>query len=675
MKFHINVLAFYLLLTLLATGNLAEIPNPPVNLNVVDVGPGFVKLSWTPVPGDNIDFYKLQYRQKEDISSIFSEKRMREPSHKVRRLTPFTNYEFQVIAVNSVGESRPTNIVEKRTSSLDKGATYEFRVQAVNENGDGHRAVKTLDIPDGVPAGAPQNFTATGVSETTIHLKWELPVKHQQNGEIVMYQMKYHKLGEIDVDDLNLTSTEFTIRGLDWNTDYVFQIRAFTKKGAGPWSSTLIFKIYEGIIPAPQQVVVRRTSWKTIQVTWNEPEVPVSGYRVSYNKFYVENFESWPSFDIGPYTVADITGLEKQPYAIRVSAKSLDGKFGNASAAVIANVPTRLERDDIVTIFRVTHRTSTTINLAWEPPKQIGINNYLLEIVGMKFQRLKGQISPQNLSPILPINIPGQSTTWIVPNLVPKARYKFIITSLFRNGKKGPEQYLMAETRLEAPREVKRPEIEKIEKGHIVFRLTAASEVNGRISHYYLIVVPILNSTILRRPQDYQFDEFDDSPHPSVFARKPYIAAKFSSHRLPWLFILGACDEYEGFTNRPLNKDWRYRVFLRAHTVEQDLYTTSYYSAPISLGPYIRQLPRPIAPSPGDTDTVDQASPNVPNSKSVMIIVSVVPVCAGVTLIIIGCILLIWYMRRKSHRKSKTPEQIPGKVCVDVPPRPSDLVE
>ena len=31
----------------------------------------------------------------------------------------------------------------------DKGATYEFRVQAINENGAGHRAVRTLDIPDG----------------------------------------------------------------------------------------------------------------------------------------------------------------------------------------------------------------------------------------------------------------------------------------------------------------------------------------------------------------------------------------------------------------------------------------------------------------------------------------------------------------------------------------------
>ncbi|CAC5370851.1 PTPRD [Mytilus coruscus] len=1036
MKFHRTFLAFYSLLTLLATGNLAEIPNPPVNFNVVDVGPGFVKLSWTPVPGDKIDYYKLQYRQKGDISSIFSEERMRVPAHKVRRLTPFTDYEFKVIAVNSVGESRPTDILEKRTSSLAPGTPpknvravalspltvlvkwdepakpngiikgykifytlepdlpitlwttldvplpqanqrqatitelkpnktyslcvlaystlgegpisdleqvmtkpgvpgqprnlhanekgpnkieviwsppddyrhiqsyilyyndstarqaahvviqpptnnylleelipdtiYHIQVSATSLTGEGPKStIIQMKTPQFVPSAAPQAVTGQPVSKNSIKVTWKPPPVEKHNGEIEGYRIYFRKndsdltdedatavkvgkdarmlmLGELNiwtdykiwvlsfttvgdgppsphvivrtqedvpgepksvkVDVVNSTTlfvewkppvsrrrngiirgyyvyfiplddndnpkgqekyydtkdgsiVEAVITELDPNTFYRITVAGYTRKGdgerseerkiktSGPvpsdprnfdvelvnaenpsvsmswqkplhvpgtlkhfrvswgrkgdliYSKVLSYSRYsfatdkldkgatyefrvqavnengvghravktldipDGVPPAPQHVVVSRTSWKTIQVTWDEPKVPVSGYRVSYNQFDVENLESWPSIDIGPYTVAEITGLEKQSYAIRVSAKSLDGRFGNASAAVLANVPTRPERDDIVTNFRVTLRTSTTINLAWDPPKQIGINNYLLEIVGMKFQRLKGQISPQNLSPIQPINIPG-------------ARYMFNITSLFRNGKRGPEQYLMAETRLEAPREVKRPEIEKIEKGNIKFSLTAASEVNGGISHYYLIVVPILNSTVLRRPQDYQFEElFDDPLPPTYSASKPYIAAKFSANRLPSLFTLGDGDEYEGFINRPLNKDWRYRVFLRAHTVEQDLYTTSDYSAPITLGPYIRQSPRPIAPSPGDTDTVDQASPNVPNSKSLMIIMIVAPVCAGVALIIIGCILLVWYMRRKSHRKSKTPEPLPGKVFVDVPPHPSDPVE
>ena len=60
-----------------------------------------------------------------------------------------------------------------------------------------------------------------------------------------MYQLTYHKLADhVNVEDLNLTSIEYTITGLDMNTDYVFQIRAFTSKGAGPWTTKLIFHTY-----------------------------------------------------------------------------------------------------------------------------------------------------------------------------------------------------------------------------------------------------------------------------------------------------------------------------------------------------------------------------------------------------------------------------------------------
>ena len=91
--------------------------------------------------------------------------------------------------------------------------------------------------------------------------------------------------------------------------------------------------------PAPKGVVATRTSWKTIQVTWNEPKVPVSGYRIYYHQFDLDQLEMWHYIDIGPYTVAEITGLEKQSYAIRVQSKSLDGRYGNASASVMANTP------------------------------------------------------------------------------------------------------------------------------------------------------------------------------------------------------------------------------------------------------------------------------------------------------------------------------------------------
>lgn len=52
---------------------------------------------------------------------------------------------------------------------------------------------------------------------------------------------------------------------------------------------------------------------------------------------------------------------------------------------------------------------------------------------------------------------------------------------------------------------------------------------------------------------------------------------------------------------------------------------------------------------PGSTGSQEESSESlkedVANSKSVMIIMIVAPVCAGVVLVIIGCILLVWYMR------------------------------
>lgn len=50
---------------------------------------------------------------------------------------------------------------------------------------------------------------------------------------------------------------------------------------------------------------------------------------------------------------------------------------------------------------------------------------------------------------------------------------------------------------------------------------------------------------------------------------QPYIAARFESQSLPPEFFLGNSQEYGSFFNRPLDTDDRYRVFLRAYSVDQ----------------------------------------------------------------------------------------------------------
>ena len=99
-----------------------------------------------------------------------------------------------------------------------------------------------------------------------------------------------------------------------------------------------MFQQYFTVPPAPQNVVVRRSSVTVIEVTWDEPKIPVAGYRIYYNQFDLEDMEIWAKLDIGPYTVAEITGLEpKTSYAVRVQARSVDGRLGNYSNVIVTD--------------------------------------------------------------------------------------------------------------------------------------------------------------------------------------------------------------------------------------------------------------------------------------------------------------------------------------------------
>lgn len=60
-----------------------------------------------------------------------------------------------------------------------------------------------------------------------------------------MYQLVYHQLADsINVEELNITGTQHDIENLDMNTDYVFQIKAYTLKGAGPWTPRLQYRTF-----------------------------------------------------------------------------------------------------------------------------------------------------------------------------------------------------------------------------------------------------------------------------------------------------------------------------------------------------------------------------------------------------------------------------------------------
>jgi netrin-G3 ligand len=78
-----------------------------------------------------------------------------------------------------------------------------------------------------------------------VKLQWHPPEPKYQNGQIRTYEVTYFKWDEsANHKNVNTTERFLNIENLQPDSNYVFQVKAFTSKGAGPWSNQLPFKTY-----------------------------------------------------------------------------------------------------------------------------------------------------------------------------------------------------------------------------------------------------------------------------------------------------------------------------------------------------------------------------------------------------------------------------------------------
>ncbi|XP_059156952.1 receptor-type tyrosine-protein phosphatase S-like isoform X12 [Physella acuta] len=653
------------------TGELAP-GTAPENVVAKAISPTSIMVSWDEpkIPNGVIMGYKIFYTLKPNDPIFFWEQleiKQDKRVYTIDNLVPNATYTVCLLAFSSVGQGPMSYPVQVLTTQGDKGTTYEFRVSAKNEVDYGDRAVTTLITPDGAPSGAPQNFTATGLTETSVRLTWDLPARNLRNGDIVMYQIAYHKLSEpTREEDLNCTDAFIDIVSLDMNTDYIFKIKAYTTRGAGPWSNKLHFRTFGKMPPPPKNVKVRRTSDSTLEVRWDDTEALVSGYKIYYNLFATPAMYAWQQKEIGPYTVADITGVEAHSvYAVRVQAKSVDGRYGNMSEVVTTDVK-ETQREDAVQKFRASSVLSKEVTLQWEKPKLGDVSKYILNYTGFKsYREDNNRITSDDSKDI---TIAGHLNTFTVENLKPKMKYEFNISAIFASSKtRGSVQHLVTETLIDVPPPLERPEPISISRGHPVLKLKRASEKNGPISHYHIVVVPKVGP--LRSTFDYTIEQLTkDKPDND----QPYIAARFDSQSLPSEFTLGNGQEYGSFMNKPLSKDKNYQVFLRAYSVDNRLSTSSDFSVPVTINSTPQGPNPPSGPTNSDAVPVNKADEADTNA----LLTIVTPTCAGAVIVILICALICFlFMRKKNKSKGDLMEPESKALMIEPAPFSIDPVE
>ncbi|ELU00302.1 hypothetical protein CAPTEDRAFT_229069 [Capitella teleta] len=236
------------------------------------------------------------------------------------------------------------DVFQFQTPFLERGVEYEFRVAAKNAEDFGEQAVATIQTPDGIPGGAPLNFTAIGESATSVLLQWVMPAKSQRNGEIILYEIMYNRRGDVIEDyTTNTTQRSTLIEGLEPNVDYLFRIRAYTSLGPGPWSNQLPFHTFGRHKPDMVEQFQARTSNPTsIMLEWKPPQKPgVMKYKIEFEGFkrYRDN-SGMERTHI--YERSDRTASQKDRsyyidslvpntvYTFNITAQFMDGSWGPA---------------------------------------------------------------------------------------------------------------------------------------------------------------------------------------------------------------------------------------------------------------------------------------------------------------------------------------------------------
>ena len=94
-----------------------------------------VRLSWQPSYQHPVESYVIFYKPKYEGGRNYDEiEGIAKTEHVVEGLTPFTTYEFRVLAVNNIGRGNPSNPYDVTTgekSMID--VMFDFKVSSIHD--------------------------------------------------------------------------------------------------------------------------------------------------------------------------------------------------------------------------------------------------------------------------------------------------------------------------------------------------------------------------------------------------------------------------------------------------------------------------------------------------------------------------------------------------------------
>ncbi|KAM4858213.1 neuronal cell adhesion molecule [Urocitellus parryii] len=384
-----------------------DVPNPPFDLELTNQLDKSVQLSWTPGDDNNSPITKfiIEYEDAMHEAGLWHHQTEVSGTQTTAqlKLSPYVNYSFRVMAVNSIGRSLPSEASEQyltKATEPDKNPT----------------AVEGL-------GSEPDNLVIT----------WKPLNGFESNGPGLQYKVSWRqKDGDDEWTSVVVANvSKYIVSGTPTFVPYLIKVQALNDVGFAPEPAVVMGHSGEDLpMVAPGNVHVNVVNSTLAEVHWDPVPLKsirghLQGYRIYYwkaqssskrNRRHIE--KKILTFQ-GSKTHGMLPGLEPfSHYTLNVRVVNGKGE-GPASPDRVFTTPEGVPSSP--SSLKIVNPTRDSLTLEWDPPSHP--NGILIEYT-LKFQPIN---STHELGPLIDLKIPANKTRWTLKNLNFSTRYKFYL--------------------------------------------------------------------------------------------------------------------------------------------------------------------------------------------------------------------------------------------------------
>ncbi|KAF6715157.1 Receptor-type tyrosine-protein phosphatase F [Oryzias melastigma] len=360
------------------------LPRMPTSLIVTETTATSVTLTWDSGNSDPVPYYVIQYHSKLSENGFQEVNGVATTRYSIGGLSPFSEYEFRVMAVNNIGRGPPSSLVHTRTSEQ-------------------------------APSSPPLHVQARVLSPSTMLVRWDPP--EEPNGQIQGYRVYYSSEPSDPLSTWQIHNTDnsqfTTISGLKTGLTYSLRVLGFTSVGDGPPSEVLRLKAQAGVPAQPDGFEAETELDTRIRLSWLWPvQDPV--HRVS-----LDAAGSYALDGLKPDTSYGFSLAAQSEMGVGVFTEPIEAR---TTQSMTGAPPRKVEAEAL---------NSSAIRVSWMPPlsvKQQGpVLGYHLICSRMENGQPHGQ-------PIL-LDVPVyEAQEALITGLLPETTYSVTVAAYTSKG-------------------------------------------------------------------------------------------------------------------------------------------------------------------------------------------------------------------------------------------------